>query len=125
MNDTEKLVEQIITALEDKKGVEIVTMDLRKIDNSFCSFFVVCHGTSSSHVAALADHVDDTLRRELREKPLHIEGAREALWVLIDYGNVVVHVFQKEQRDYYQLEDFWADATITKIEENTHAHGRK
>lgn len=115
MTGAEKLVKQIIKALDERKGVDIVKIDLRKIENCFCSFFVICHGTSNTHVSSLADNVYEVVNREPGEKPLHTEGADQAQWILMDYGNVVVHLFQKEQRDYYQLEDFWVDAKITKV----------
>ena len=126
MTEAEKITKHIINVLDDNKGVDIVEIDLRKIENCFCHFFVLCHGTSGSHVSSLADHVHDKVNQEINEKPLHTEGREQALWILLDYGNVVVHIFQKEQRDYYQLEDFWADAKITRIEENLIQHyGRK
>ena len=118
MSGVEKLVEQIIKTLNENKAVDIVKIDLRRIENCFCSFFVICHGTSNTHVASLTDFVYDEVNEKLREKPLHVEGEQQAQWVVLDYGNVVVHIFQKEQRDYYQLEDFWADAEITNVEEN-------
>ena len=108
MSGAEKLVEQIIETLNKNKGVNIVKIDLRRIENCFCSFFVICHGTSNTHV----------VNEKVGEKPLHVEGEQQAQWVVLDYGNVIVHIFQKEQRDYYQLEDFWADAEITNVEEN-------
>ena len=86
MLKTEQVVNKIIEALEDNKAHRIVKIDLRKIENCFCSFFVICHGTSGTHIAGLTD-----------------------------YGDIVVHIFEKELRDYYQLEDFWADAQITEI----------
>jgi ribosome-associated protein len=122
MNEAEKIVKYVINALDDRKGVAIVKIDLRKIENCFCSFFVVCHGTSSTHVAGLADYACDLVLEKTGEKPLHTEGENQAQWILLDYGDVVVHVFQKEQRDYYQLEDFWVDAKITEIAENITTH---
>ena len=126
MLKTEQVVNKIIEALEDNKAHRIVKIDLRKIENCFCSFFVICHGTSNSHVASLADYVHDSVREELKETPIHKEGEDQAQWIVLDYGDVVVHIFQKEQRDYYQLEDFWVDAKITRLEENlTINYGRK
>lgn len=118
MSGAEKLVEQIVKTLDEHKGVDIIKIDLRKIENCFCSFFVICHGTSSTQVASFADFVYDGVNENLDEKPLHMEGTQQAQWIVLDYGDVVAHIFQKEQRDYYQLEDFWMDADITKIEEN-------
>lgn len=115
MTKTTLLVDKIVEALEDNKGHRIVTIDLRKIENCFCSFFVICHGTSNTHVASLAESVEEKLG-EVKERPIHIEGKDTAQWVILDYGNIVVHVFQKEQRDYYQLEDFWGDGIKKEIE---------
>ena len=92
-----------------------VKIDLRKIENCFCSFFVICHGTSGTHIAGLTDAVEEKVREDLDERPFHIEGLNAAQWVVVDYGDIVVHIFEKELRDYYQLEDFWADAQITEI----------
>ena len=105
MLKTEQVVNKIIEALEDNKAHRIVKIDLRKIENCFCSFFVICHGTSGTH----------KVREDLDERPFHIEGLNAAQWVVVDYGDIVVHIFEKELRDYYQLEDFWADAQITEI----------
>ena len=105
MLKTEQVVNKIIEALEDNKAHRIVKIDLRKIENCFCSFFVICHGTSGTHIAGLTDAVEEKVR----------EGLNAAQWVVVDYGDIVVHIFEKELRDYYQLEDFWADAQITEI----------
>ncbi|WP_251619821.1 ribosome silencing factor [Odoribacter lunatus] len=115
MADIIQAVEKITEALQDNKGHQIISIDLRKITNRFCDFFVICHGTSSTHVASLADSVEEKLE-EINEKPLHIEGKESAQWIIIDYGNIVVHIFQKEQRDYYQLEDFWGDGIKKEFE---------
>ena len=119
MSEAEKIVDKVIDTLDYYKGIDIIKIDLRRIENCFCSFFVVCHGSSSTQVASLSDNVYETINNELGEKPIHVEGERQAQWVVMDYGNVVVHIFQKEQRDYYQLEEFWMDAEITKVEEKT------
>ena len=115
MSGAEKLVEQIIETLNKNKGVNIVKIDLRRIENCFCSFFVICHGTSGTHIAGLTDAVEEKVREDLDERPFHIEGLNAAQWVVVEYGDIVVHIFEKELRDYYQLEDFWADAQITEI----------
>lgn len=118
MSAEEKLVTHIINTLQEHKGINITKIDLRKIENCFCRFFVICHGNSNTHVSSMADFVYDGVNKDLQEKPIHMEGADLAQWIVMDYGNVMVHVFQKEVRDYYQLEDFWADAEITEIKEN-------
>ena len=117
MNKTDILADRIVNTLNIHKGIDIVKIDLRKLENTFCCFFIVCHGTSNSQVTSLSDYVYNQIHAELQEKPIHVEGEREALWIVMDYGDVVVHIFQKEQREFYQLEEFWADAEITKIEE--------
>lgn len=121
MIKTEKLVNQIIEALEENKGHKIVKIDLRKIENCFCSFFVICHGTSTTHVGTLADAVEDKVQEKFDENPLHTEGKNLSQWIIVDYGDVIVHIFQKEQRDYYQLEDFWGDGICTEMESQEEA----
>ena len=93
MLKTEQVVNKIIEALEDNKAHRIVKIDLRKIENCFCSFFVICHGTSNTHVASLTDFVYDEVNEKVGEKPLHVEGEQQAQWVVLDYGNVIVHIF--------------------------------
>lgn len=117
MLKTEEIVDKVIEALEDSKAHEIIKIDLRKIENCFCSFFVICHGTSGTHIAGLSDAVEDKLKKDLNETPFHIEGLHASRWVVLDYGDVVVHIFDKELRDYYQLEEFWGDGIIDMIEE--------
>lgn len=117
MSGVEKLVEQIIETLNENKAVDIVKIDLRRIENCFCSFFVICHGTSGTHIAGLTDAVEEKLKEELNESPFHAEGMNTSRWAVLDYGDVVVHVFDKELRDYYKLEEFWGDGIIETIPE--------
>ncbi len=116
MLKTVQIVEKVVEALEDTKAHRIVKIDLRKIENCFCSFFVICHGTSSTHIAGLTDAVEEKVREDLNERPFHVEGLNGSQWVVLDYGDVVVHIFDKELRDYYQLEEFWGDAQIIPVE---------
>ena len=111
----EKLVDTIIEALKNLKAVDIVSVDLKNVSGAVCKYFVICNGTSNTHVSALADNVQDETLEKLKEKVWRKEGHQNAQWVLLDYADVVVHVFQKEYRDYYQLEQLWADANITRI----------
>lgn len=115
MLKSEDIANKTIEALEDSKAHQIVKIDLRKIENCFCDFFVICHGTSGTHIAGMTDAVEEYTRKDLNERPFHIEGLNPGQWVVLDYGDVVVHIFDRESRDYYQLEDFWADAEITII----------
>ena len=114
---TEELLEKIIKGIQDKKGKEIVTLNISKIENSICDYFVICHGTSSTHVDAIIDSIEQKVKKELNEKPYHKEGLDNLTWVLIDYASIIIHVFQKDYRDFYNLEDLWADAPMQKYQD--------
>lgn len=108
-NSSLKLVELVKKGIEEKKGEEIVTLDIYKTNPSVCDYFVICHGNSNTQVAAIADEVQKVVRESIGEKPFHVEGVNNAEWVLIDFVNVVVHVFQKDFRKFYDLEHLWAE----------------
>ena len=112
------LINQILTGIEDFKGVDIQLLDLREIENTVCSYFIICNGTSNTHVSAIVNSVQKTVSKQIQEKPYHTEGSENAEWVLIDYVDVVVHVFQKHIRDYYNIEGLWGDAKTTEIASN-------
>ena len=116
MTETEILVSKIVEALQDKKGRNIVTMNLSEIQGAICKYFVICEGGSPTQVSALSDSVWDKVSDDLKEKPLGAVGMREAQWIAMDYGTVIVHVFMPELRLYYNLENLWADAEIKKID---------
>ena len=111
----EQLVEAIVFGMEEVKAHDIIVMDLRKVPNALSDFFVVCHGTSNTQAQAIADSVERETFRLLQDEPAHREGARNATWILMDYVNVIVHVFSKDARDFYALEDLWADASVKRI----------
>jgi len=115
-NTSEQLVDAIIDGLQEKKAVDIVKIDLRNIDSAVCKYFIICNGTSNTHVTALADSVEDYVREQIDEKIWKKEGLQNAQWILLDYADVVLHIFQKEYRDFYRLESLWADATVTTIQ---------
>lgn len=117
MNQTssEALSDIIIKGIEEKKGNEIVLLDLREISSAVCDFFIICHGNSDTQVKSIAESIEDEVRIQLSEKPWHVEGKDNAEWILLDYSNVVVHIFQKNTRDFFKLEDLWADAKATYI----------
>ncbi|TYC16210.1 ribosome silencing factor [Bizionia gelidisalsuginis] len=116
--NTDALITSIIGGIEDVKGNEINILDLRKIENTVCDYFIVCEGNSNTQVNAIVSSVQKKVSKELKDKPWHIEGEDNAEWVLMDYVNVVVHVFQKHIREYYDIESLWGDAKTTKIESN-------
>ena len=110
------LLDTIIEAVKEKKGKEIVSVDLRKISSRVCDYFVICHGDSNVHVQSITRGVEDSVRKLLSEKPFSKEGIQNAQWVLLDYVSVVVHVMQTSYRSYYNLEGLWADAKIIRHE---------
>ncbi|MDP4663455.1 MAG: ribosome silencing factor [Salibacteraceae bacterium] len=112
---SEKLADIAIKGIQEKKGNEIVKLDLRKLDHAIADYFIVCHANSTTQVSSIADSVEDEIRKTTGEKPIAVEGKRNGEWVLIDFANVMVHVFQKEFREHYALEDLWADALIEQI----------
>ena len=115
---TDDLIEHVINGIREKKGHDIVSIDLRSINSSLADLFVVCHGDSDVHVKAIAQSVVDEVEKHTGESPVYKEGFSNAEWILLDYINVVVHVFRKEQRDYYGIEEFWADAETRHIKDN-------
>ncbi|WP_194851058.1 ribosome silencing factor [Nonlabens antarcticus] len=112
------LISQIIAGMEDAKGNNITILDLRDIENTVTSYFIICNGNSNTQVNAIVNSVQRKVSKELQENAWHVEGSSAAEWVLMDYVDVVVHVFQKHIREYYDLEGLWGDAKTTNIESN-------
>ena len=112
------LITSIIGGIEDVKGKEINILDLREIENTVCDYFVICEGTSNTQVNAIVNSIQKKVSKTLQDKPWHIEGEDNAEWVLMDYVNVVVHVFQKHIREFYDIESLWGDAKVTAIKTN-------
>lgn len=115
--NTQEIVSAAIEGILKKKGKTPVSLDLTKIENSVCKYFIICHGDSNTQVDAIADSVIETVREVTGEKVWHKEGLNNATWVLLDYSDVVVHIFQKEYRDLYKLEELWADAKLTRYDD--------
>ena len=115
MKKKNELIEAIVTGLQEKKGRDIVVADLSAIEGAICRHFVVCQGGSPTQVEAIAESVGDMARNELGEKPARVVGLERALCVAMDYGDVLVHVFVPEMREFYDLEHLWADAPLTRI----------
>ena len=114
--NADELIALIIAGIEEVKGLDISLLDLRDIENTVCDYFVICNGTSNTHVNAIVSSVQKTVSKALKDKPWHVEGSDNAEWVLMDYVNVVVHVFQKHLREYYDIEGLWGDAKVTLVE---------
>jgi ribosome-associated protein len=108
--DTNNLLPHIIKGIQDRKGKDIGIMDLREISNAMWDYFVICSGTSDTNIQAIKDNVEKVVWEEMKEKAAHIEGYSEAKWVLMDYFDILVHVFNAESRTFYDLENLWADA---------------
>lgn len=112
---TDQLLTLIIKGIEDTKGMDISILDLRDIENTACDYFVICTGGSNTQVSALSGSIQKAVSKEAHEKPWHIEGEENGEWVLMDYVSIVVHIFQKHVREYYDIESLWGDAKITQI----------
>lgn len=114
--NNDDLLANIIKGIEEVKGNDIDILDLRSIDNAACDYFIICNGNSNTQVSAIVNSVQKMVSKEIKDKPWHIEGMENAEWVLMDYVNIVVHVFQKQIREYYNIESLWGDAKITTIQ---------
>ena len=110
-----ELVKTITEAIQEKKGSNIVIADLKKIEGTICQYFIICTGNSPTQVEAIAESVGDMVRERLKEKPAHVVGLENAMWVAMDYTDVLVHIFLPDVRDYYDLEHLWDDAKLTHI----------
>jgi ribosome-associated protein len=116
--NSEKLAKTIVKGMQEKKAAEIMIMDLRKVKNAVADFFVICSGNSDKQLDAIADSIDEVVLKELKENVWHMEGKNTKEWVLLDYIDVVAHVFRKDKREFYALEKLWGDADITEIEDS-------
>ena len=112
---TVELLDSVIKGIFEKNGIDVLKIDLRKLENRISDYFVICNGNSKTQVDSISYSVEETVRKETGEKPFHVEGLENCFWVLIDYGNVIVHIFQEEYRNFYSLESLWADATIERL----------
>jgi ribosome-associated protein len=117
MSKTKKLLDSIIEGIFEKKGDRVVTMKFDKSGSSICDYFVICEADSSRQTDAIADSVEEFARKQAGDKALHTEGRENAEWILVDFGDIVVHIFQRPFRKIYNLEGLWADAKIEQIQE--------
>lgn len=116
-DNTEQVLSTIVETMLNCKANDVVSLDLRDIYTAVTDYFVICHAQSKTQVTAIADHIVEDLRNGLRVKPYHIEGFENAEWILIDYVDIVVHIFIEPKREFYQLESLWADAPKTSYAE--------
>lgn len=112
LNSNSRIFKFILKAIQEKKGENIVSLDLRKIPEAVSDYFVICEATSTTQVRAIADFVEETIKKELGEVPYRHEGFNALKWVLIDYVNIVVHIMQPDTRKFYKLEEMWSDAVL-------------
>ena len=116
INRNSKLFKTILRAIQEKKGEHIVSLDLRKIPEAVSDFFIICEATSTTQVKAIADNIVDKIKEETGEYPYHKEGFKTLEWVVLDYIDIVVHIFRTENRKFYQLEELWLDAELKEFE---------
>jgi ribosome-associated protein len=114
---SEKLCDAIVKGMQEKKAIDIVVLDLRKVKNAVADFFVICSGGSDKQLDAITQSVDEEVYKAVKENPWHVEGKNNKEWMLLDYFDVVAHIFRKDRRDFFALEKLWGDAEITEIQE--------
>ena len=115
MNKTKALVKTITEGIQEKKGKNIVVANLTEIEDTICKYFVICEGNTPTQLAAITESIYDYVRKETGEKPFGVDGLRNSQWVALDYSDVLVHIFLPETREFYNLENLWADAKLTEI----------
>lgn len=118
-DETVQLKDNIVLGMLEKKAKEIVCIDLRNLKNAVTDFFIVCHADSRTHIETIARSIEEFVFAKMKEDPAHKEGFTNAEWILLDYSNVVAHIFLKEKRDFYGIERLWADAEIEQIASNS------
>ena len=112
--NTESLNELIIDSIQDIKGKNIVKLDMRRLTDAPTDFFIICEGDSTTQVKAISDRIHQRIKLETGTAPNHVEGERQALWICVAYFTTVVHIFHKEKRAFYELEELWSDAQFTE-----------
>lgn len=114
--NSEELSKVVVQGMQEKKGEDIVLMDLRKVKNAIADYFIICSGNSDTHIDAISESIEKEIHKNNRENPWHREGKDNKEWVLLDYVNVVAHIFKKDRREFYALEELWGDALIQEID---------
>ena len=114
MDETEVLVQKIVEGIQEKKGKRIIIVNMTKLE-AICRYFVICEGTSNTQILAVENSVKVYVREQINEKPFAVDGLNNALWIAMDYGEVMVHIFERETRAFYDLEHLWSDAILTEV----------
>jgi ribosome-associated protein len=115
MTRDSNIVKKIIEGIQEKKGKRIVVVNLAKLNDAPCSYFVICQGDSKTHIGAVSRSVSDTLREKAKIKPFAVDGINNAEWIAMDYGQIIVHIFLRPMREFYDIEHLWADAELKQI----------
>ena len=115
MKENEQIVDKIVEGIQERKGKNIIVVNLTKLQESPCSYFVICEGDSSVHVGSIANSIKDWVRDEIKVKPYATDGFENSEWIAMDYGHIIVHVFQRHIRAFYDIEHLWADANLKRI----------
>ena len=114
MNETETLVQKIVEGIQERKGKRITVVNMTKLE-AICRYFVICEGTSNTQILAIEDSIENYVRENLELEPFATDGLKNALWIAMDYGEVMVHIFERETRAFYDLEHLWSDAILTEV----------
>jgi len=117
MKENEQIVNKIVEGIQERKGKNIVIVNLNKLNEAPCSYFVICEGDSNVHVNAIATSIKDYVREQIKLKPYATDGFENCQWIAMDYGQIIVHVFQRETRAFYDIEHLWSDADLKKLED--------
>lgn len=115
MIDTKVVLDKIVEGIQERKGNKITIVDMTNIENYTCSYFVICQGISTTQVSSIADSIKDYVREQIRVKPFAVDGYTNSQWIAMDYGDIIVHVFLPELREFYQIETLWEDANLIEI----------
>ncbi len=116
--DSDKLTELVVKGMQEKKAVDIVILNLKHIKNAVADYFIICSGNSDTQVDAITDSIEEEIHKSSQQDPWHKEGKEHKEWILLDYVDVVAHVFKKDRRAFYALEELWGDALITHVDDN-------
>lgn len=115
MNGTIDITKLVIEGIQNRKGKKITVVNLEEIDGAAANSFIICQGSSTMQVSAIADSIRETLQKEADIKPFNYDGYQNSQWIVIDYGDIFVHIFLPDTRQFYNLEELWSDAAITEI----------